>query len=150
MTAETTVMPGSKTRSDEITGGCLCGAVRFAFAGPPAPAAYCHCSDCRRTTGSAFNLSLPAELAGFRIVAGAPKGFTKQADSGMPLTRHFCPDCGAPLFTSSPAHPDRVYVKAGALDDPAAVVPVWQSWLRSAVPWAHIPADLPGSARDRG
>jgi hypothetical protein len=125
-----------------ITGGCLCGNVRFAYNGIVGAAAYCHCSDCRRSTGSAFNVSVAMEVAHFEIVTGLPKGFTKKADSGNELTRHFCPECGSPLFTSSPHHPDLVYVKAGAFDNPELVQPAYQSWTRSSVPWAAIRAEL--------
>jgi len=135
--------------TDITTGSCLCGNVTFEYAGDVGDAAYCHCTDCRKTTGSAFNISVGLPLTGFRIVNGTPKTFTKTADSGRALTRHFCGDCGAPLFTSSPSHPDTVYVKAGALDDPGAVKPAYQSWTRSRVNWSKIPDDLPGFKTDR-
>ncbi|RAH97743.1 aldehyde-activating protein [Acuticoccus sediminis] len=131
------------------TGGCLCGAVRFVVAGPIGPAAYCHCSDCRRTTGSAFNVSIGVPVTSFALLSGTPKGFTATAESGNALTRHFCPDCGAPLYTSSPHHPDRIFVKAGAFDDHAVVAPAHQSWMRSRVAWAGIDPDLPAYDRDR-
>jgi hypothetical protein len=133
--------------ADVATGGCLCGAVRFEYSGSMEAAAYCHCSDCRRVTGSAFNVSLPMLLTQFRIVRGAPRGYARMADSGNTLTRYFCSECGSPLFTSSPVHPDRVYVKGGALDDPSLVRPGTQRWLRSRVPWADIPPDLPGHGK---
>ena len=129
--------------STSITGGCLCARVRFACAAPLGEAAYCHCADCRKCTGSAFNVSVGVETRSFAITAGSPRGFAKQADSGMELTRHFCPDCGSPLFTSSPRHPDRVYVKAGAFDDPKFIEPAYQSWTRSSVSWATIRPGLP-------
>ena len=44
--------------AEGITGGCLCGAVRFAYTGAVGPGAYCHCTDCRRITGSAFSISV--------------------------------------------------------------------------------------------
>jgi hypothetical protein len=125
-----------------ITGGCLCSNVRFAYTGTLGTAAYCHCSDCRKCTGSAFNVSVAMEIKDFKITTGSPKGFTKSGASGNELTRHFCPDCGSPLFTSSPCHPDLVYVKAGAFDDPMIVQPAHQSWTRSSVPWAVIRAGL--------
>ena len=132
-----------------VTGGCLCTNVRFAYTGTLGEAAYCHCSDCRKCTGSAFNVSVRVERKHFAITAGQSKGFTKQADSGNELTRHFCSDCGSPLFTSSPSHPDLVYVKAGAFDDPTLVHSVRQSWTRSSVPWAVIEAGLPSYEEDR-
>jgi hypothetical protein len=133
-----------------VTGGCLCGNVRYDYAGAVGPATYCHCADCRKCTGSAFNIGVRVEVRQFRIVKGNPKGFTKQGDSGNELTRHFCPDCGSPLYTSSPRHPDFFYVKAGSLDDPAIVRPVQQIWTSSMVPWATISQGLPGYPKGRG
>ncbi|MEH2513703.1 hypothetical protein V1291_005057 [Nitrobacteraceae bacterium AZCC 1564] len=136
---------------ERILGGCLCGAVRFAVAGNLASAAYCHCADCRKCTGSAFNVSVPVAVQDFELLSGQTNGFTKIADSGRELTRHFCPGCGSPLFTSSPRHPDRIYVKAGSFDDPSLIAPAYQSWVNSSVAWAKIPADLPsfGGSNDQ-
>jgi hypothetical protein len=137
------------TSHNVFTGGCLCGAVRFKVCGSIAAAAYCHCADCRKCTGSAFNVSVPVDVAKFKLLSGNPKGFTKTADSGNELTRHFCPDCGSPLFTSSPHHLDRVYVKAGAFDDPSIIVPAHQSWASASVPWSNIPPELPSYSKGR-
>jgi hypothetical protein len=130
-----------------ITGRCLCGRVTYEFSGSIGPATYCHCEDCRRCTGSAFNIGVRLAVAGFRITSGEPKSFTKRGDSGRELTRHFCPDCGSPLFTSAPLHPDHIYVKAGTLDDPGIVEPGHQSWVVSAVPWSQIGPYLPSFPR---
>lgn len=124
------------------TGRCLCGFVCFEVSGDVEAAAYCHCSDCRKCTGSAFVVSFPVLTANFKLVSGSPKPFTKTGDSGNELTRHFCPECGSPLFTSSPRHPDRIYVKAGVLDDPAVIKPAYQSWVASSVTWATIAPTL--------
>ena len=128
----------------------MCGAVRFAYGGKVGAAASCHCQDCRRCTGSAFNVGVAFETASFEVVSGQPKEFTKRADSGNELARHFCPECGSPLYTSSPRHPDLVYLKAGALDDPALVQPGYQSWHGSAVSWSMIEPGLPAYEKGRG
>jgi hypothetical protein len=133
-----------------LTGQCLCGACRFEISGGVGPANYCHCADCRRATGSAFNIGVRVDIAGFKMSEGSPRAFTKVGDSGGQLMRHFCADCGSPLFTSSPQHPQFVYVKAGVLDDPYVVVPSHQSWIQSEVSWAHIPDDLPLYSKGRG
>ena len=136
----------------KITGSCLCGNVAFEYTGDIADAAYCHCSDCRKTTGSAFNISIGLQADLFTISKGTPREYSKTADSGRQLTRHFCGDCGAPLYTSSSLQPEKIYVKAGALDDPGVVRPAYQSWTRSQVKWSKIPDDLPGfdTERDAG
>ncbi|MSP47831.1 MAG: GFA family protein [Alphaproteobacteria bacterium] len=135
--------------SPAITGGCLCGTIRYEYKSEVGPASYCHCTDCRKCTGSAFNVGVRVDAKLFRIVQGSPKEFNKAADSGNYLSRHFCSDCGSPLYTSSPRHPESLYVKAGSFDDPAVVRPAYQSWLSSKVPWAVIRADLPGFLKGR-
>ncbi len=125
-----------------IQGRCLCGHVTYEYGGSVGPANYCHCEDCRRCTGSAFNIGVRFDLADFRITGGSPKEFTKQSDSGNELTRHFCPECGSPIFTSAPKHPAFVYVKAGTLDDPSVVEPGHQSWVVSAVSWSQIDRNI--------
>lgn len=126
-----------------VTGGCLCGSTRYRYEGEIGPANYCHCEDCRRCTGSAFNIGVRVAAHGFRLIKGVPKSFTKAGDSGNELTRHFCPECGSPLYTSSPRHLDWVYIKAGSLDDPSSVQPSHQNWTVSRVPWAAIPSGIP-------
>lgn len=132
-----------------VEGGCLCGAVRYACEGEIGPAGYCHCTDCRRITGSAVNVSVRVPLKAFQLLSGSPKGFTKRADSGTELTRHFCGDCGAPLYTSSPRHPEAIYVKAGSLDDGSEVAPTSQAWTASAVAWARIPDGIASYEKGR-
>lgn len=117
--------------------GCLCGAVTF-VCDSLGSAGYCHCEDCRRCTGSAFNVSVRCPTAEFRITSGDLGRFTKVGGSGFELTRSFCRSCGSPIFTSSPLDPSVIYIKAGALDDPDAVKPTLEAWVRSKVAWANI------------
>jgi hypothetical protein len=132
-----------------ISGRCLCGHVAYEYLGEVGQANYCHCEDCRRYTGGAFNIGVRFDAAKFRVISGDPKGFTKLGDSGRELTRHFCSECGSSLFTSSPRHPDCVYVKAGSLDDPTIVKPDHQSWTASAVPWGQIERELASFRKGR-
>ena len=131
-----------------VTGGCLCGAVRYTYDGEPGPVGICHCADCRKVTGSAFNAGMKLSADLFRV-SGKLGQFTKAADSGNELTRYFCANCGSPIYGDSPDRPDVVFVRAGTLDDPSTVQLSHQSWTRSAVDWAHIPPDLPSFEKDR-
>lgn len=132
-----------------LTGGCLCGAVRYRYEGEVRGASYCHCADCRRVSGSAFGVSVPVDAGGFQITTGEPKGFTKAGDSGRSVTRYFCSNCGSPLFTVPPLDPDIRFIKAGSLDDPSVVQPSRQSWTRSRVAWAVIDPNLPAYEKGR-
>jgi hypothetical protein len=126
-----------------IRGRCLCGHVAYEYSGSLGPAHYCHCEDCRRCTGSAFNTAVRIDRAAFRLTGGEVKGFTKRGDSGNELTRHFCPECGSPVYTASPRHPEYIFVKAGTFDDPTMVNPIRQFWMSSAVPWRRIAENIP-------
>jgi hypothetical protein len=132
-----------------VTGGCCCGRVRYEYDGALGTAGYCHCEDCRRISGSAFGVSVRAAASKFRIVAGTPKAFTKSADSGRPVTRFFCPDCGSPIYTQPPLHPETVFIKAGSLDDPTLAVPDRQAWTVSRVSWASIDPGIASYERGR-
>lgn len=132
-----------------VTGGCLCGAVRYEYRGEVGTAGYCHCSDCRHISGSAFGVSVRVQASGFRVVSGAPHGFTKTGDSGRQVTRYFCRDCGSPLFTAPPRHPEVYFIKAGSLDDPSLVKPDREAWTRSRVDWATIPPGLASYTTNR-
>lgn len=133
--------------SKPITGGCLCGTVRFSYTGEPGSASYCHCSDCRRATGGPYAVSVRLDAAKL-AVTGETRSYTKTSDAGKPITRHFCPACGSPLFTRSPDGPT-AYVKAGAFDDPSVVTPTVEIWTRSAVSWGRVSDGLERHERDR-
>ena len=128
--------------ANTIQGHCLCGYITYEYTGPVGPAHYCHCEDCRRCTGSAFNIGVRFNVPDFRITSGKPKAFTKNGDSGNELTRHFCPECGSPVYTSAATHPEYVYVKAGTINDPTIVKPIQQNWVVSSVPWSQIDPTL--------
>ena len=88
-----------------MTGGCLCGAVRYESTGEPGFALLCHCRDCQRQSGSAFAAGWRVPAAGFRVTQGEPKLYVRAADSGNQITRAFCPDCGTMLFLRVSARP---------------------------------------------
>ncbi|MHC4105445.1 MAG: GFA family protein [Planctomycetota bacterium] len=129
--------------SGQLTGGCLCKEVRYQYQGELKEAAYCHCPDCRRTTGSAFCVGVGVEAKNLEIISGIVKAYTKTADSGNKITREFCPKCGSPLFTKVDAFPHTVWIKAGSLDEPELIKPTHQTWTGKAVKWAYIDDDLP-------
>jgi hypothetical protein len=94
------------------TGGCLCGAVRYAVFGPLRPIVMCHCTQCRRMTGHLM-AATAARHADFRLVAdGGLKWYT----SSEAARRGFCARCGSTLFWQG-AGRDYLAIAAGTLDD---------------------------------
>ena len=119
-----------------ITGGCLCGRVRYTVTGEPAFSGLCHCRNCQRYTGSAFE-ALIAFPAASVSVQGELKTYDDTGDSGQPVHRHFCPNCGSGVVNEVDVLPGVMIVLAGTLDDPAAFKPAMDVYWSSAQPWVH-------------
>jgi hypothetical protein len=107
---------------DEVTGGCLCGAVRVAASGEPNRVAVCHCLDCRKHHGAVFY---------------AAAILTKEAGVIERETRHWgtrqlCPRCASSVFARCD---DEVEVHLGALDAPDRFTPSYESWTLRRETW---------------
>ena len=119
-----------------MTGGCLCGRVRYTVTGEPAFSGLCHCRNCQRYTGSAFE-ALIAFPAASVSVQGELKTYDDTGDSGQPVHRRFCPNCGSGVVNEVDALPGVTIVLAGTLDDPAAFKPTMDVYWSNAQPWVH-------------
>src|SRR5258706_15166183 len=104
-----------------LTGGCLCGGVRFEVSEPLQGALYCHCRRCQRRTGTAFSVSALTVPGSFRITAGDELVRTWSPPDGW--AKSFCGVCGGHLFTTSPENPELVSVRMGALDEDPGIRP---------------------------
>lgn len=124
-----------------ITGGCLCGKVRYSAEAEPTFVGLCHCHDCQRFTGSAFGavIGLPKSAV---TVRGILKAFTKPGDSGKAMERRFCPECGASVMDEAQMMPGVVMITIGTLDDPSWVKPTSQIFCASAQPWVQLGGEL--------
>lgn len=125
-----------------FTGGCLCGAVRYSCTGEPMMAGHCHCEDCRRSSGSGHCSHLGVAEASVAL-AGETKGYSRPADSGNLVTRHFCPICGAAIFSTNVAMPGMVFLRASSLDDLEVFKPQMHVYAARAASWDRPGADLP-------
>lgn len=125
-----------------ITGGCLCGAVRFTIDAEPIAVRACWCRDCQHlAAGSAtINVIFPSDKI---AITGETRTYSSHADSGNILHRRFCPNCGTPLFSEAEVRPHLIIVRAGTLDDPEIAKPQSAIWTASAPGWAHIDPELP-------
>ncbi len=125
-----------------ITGGCLCGAVRFRVLEGPISARVCWCKVCQKigAGGPTVNAAFRTETVS---VEGTLKDYVSIADSGNRMHRRFCPDCGTHLFSAAEARPHLIFIRAGALGYPEIVKPAATIWTASAPSWACIDPDLP-------
>lgn len=118
----------------KVTGGCLCGQVRYESDADPQMIAICHCSHCQKVSGSAFsvNLAMPAESV---RMTGDLTTYEDVGTSGKPVLRMFCDKCGSSIGSDVKAFPGLLFLKAGTLDDASWVQPGLEIWTDSAQSW---------------
>jgi hypothetical protein len=127
----------------ERYGGCLCGAVRYTLSGRPVAAGVCYCRDCQYASGGAPAHGMRMRRRDVTLLQGEPRVFRGPAASGHEVARHFCPECGTPLFVASTAAPRLLSVLAGSLDEPGDFRPGGSMWVAAAQPWHVVDPDLP-------
>jgi len=125
-----------------LTGGCQCGAVRYAIAADEPLVYACHCRECQKQSASAFGLSLPASWSDLAI-EDERATWDRPTDSGSTTICHFCPTCGTRLFHASSGDSGRVTVKAGTLDDTTPLVPLAHIWVERKQPWVVLDPATP-------
>jgi len=125
----------------QLTGACLCGAVRYTTLADPVVSGLCHCRDCQRFTGSAFGAMFIVSKEGLTI-NGTIKTFTSLGGSGKPILRHFCPECGSSIAEETGNAPGRVILNIGTLDDPKSVTPAREIFCDDALPWVRTTGDM--------
>ena len=134
--------------SEPLTGGCLCGAIRYSVDATIERLVACYCSDCRRATGAGGSINAVVPASKFRLIQGATKVFSKKADSGNDLHRHFCGDCGSWLYNPVGGDPGRLVLKAGTFDRHDGMKLMLNVWTSSRAPWAPMDASLPNHEKN--
>ena len=105
--------------SGHFEASCLCGGITLSYSGIVGPANYCHCEDCRRANGSAFNIGVRVDLKDLQIEATTEiRRYKYIGGNGREIIRCFCGACGSPVFTLHPAKPEFAWVKAGIINQP--------------------------------
>jgi hypothetical protein len=117
-----------------VTGGCLCGAVRFRAALPAKWVAHCHCSMCRRAHGAGFVTwaGFPAESVSIESGKDALHRYRSSAQA----TRSFCSQCGSTMFFESGNWPGETHVALGSLDSADGLEPQAHAYWRNRAGWA--------------
>lgn len=110
------------------TGGCQCGAVRFAVTDPLGEASICYCRMCQKATGGAFGLFVHVDRDGLNWTRGTPKRFA----SSNVAQRGFCGECGTPLTWE---YDGGIDITVAAFDKAAEIEPVVQMAFDGQFTW---------------
>jgi hypothetical protein len=121
----------------KFEGGCLCGKVRYSGEAEPIFAGVCHCTNCQKSSGTAFNtvVAVPKPTI---TMTGPVKTYEGKGDTGNAVFKLFCPECGSPVAEEAAIMADVVMIPVGTLDDPSTATPAMQIYCDSAMPWAVL------------
>jgi hypothetical protein len=107
------------------TGGCLCGAVRYSVRGEPAHVVRCHCTSCRKESGSAFSVFAHWPVEAFELT-----GELSSYDG-----RGFCPRCGSRVLDTTNTE-TFIEIRLGSLDEaPFELRPEHEAWVKRRESW---------------
>lgn len=123
-----------------LEGGCHCGAVRYRVEGEAQHSAFCHCSDCRKSSGAPATVwsAFPADR--FTVIAGEAKVYNGAGEA----YRHFCGTCGTGLwYVNEPYLPGVVDIQTATLDNPEALPPQIHIQAAEKLSWMAAADDLP-------
>lgn len=126
------------TQTARATGACLCGAVRYELTGTLRKVVYCHCEQCRRTSGH-FAAATACPMEHLTITESAGLKWYRSSDTAE---RGFCERCGASLFWK-PDHNKYMGIMAGAIDTPTGLTSGEHIYAADASDYYTIGDDLP-------
>jgi len=126
--------------SQNIVGGCACGAIRCETDAAPVAMLNCHCRDCQRASGSGYATILVVPKATVRI-RGEPRYYKTVGNAGRAVERGFCAVCGSPVMSKLERLPDILVLTAASLDDPSLYKPAMDTFTNSAWHWDAMTAE---------
>ena len=121
----------------QMTGGCVCGQVRYSANAEPMFTGVCHCTNCQKQSGTAFNVVVAVPQAALTI-QGSPKTYIAKGDSGSDNVRKFCPNCGSTILSEPALMPGASIIRAGTLDDTSWLKPTMEIYCDSKQSWVDL------------
>ena len=123
-----------------IRGSCLCGQVKYEIRGQAQFMYYCHCSMCRKASGSSFatNMMIAAE----DLVLTSGDAYIKGYESSPNEFRYFCSECGSPIYGQSSAREGLLSIRCGSLNEDPGTRPQAHFHSKSKAPWFEITDQL--------
>lgn len=128
---------------DVLTGGCLCGAIRYRAEGPVIRVNHCHCEMCRRASGAIAATWAAVPVAGFSTSGATPAEF-RASDFA---TRSFCAKCGSTLFWKRDGAA-KIDLSVGTIDDAGAIGAGRHDWVEGRLGGFVLDAHLPAFRAD--
>ena len=122
-----------------LTGGCLCGGVRFEVVEPLLAASYCHCTRCQRRTGTGASAQARLAPGSLRITSG--EELVREFEPPDGFVKVFCSACGSALWSRRRDRGEPFGVRLGAFDADPGIRPSFRQFVAYAAAWEPIPDD---------
>lgn len=115
---------------------CLCTEIEFEVIGSFADVRLCHCTKCRKVSGSAFSANAKISRRNWKLKKG--QEFVVEYEQAPGIFRAFCGKCGSPIYARLDRDPDNIRVRLGSFDNPEGVNVLGHVWVSSKAPWYDI------------
>jgi hypothetical protein len=122
-----------------LTGGCMCGGVRFEITEPLGVAGYCHCTRCQRRSGTAASVQARIAPGSLNVTAG--EALIRSYDPPEGFSKLFCSACGSALWSRHPTDHEVRAVRLGVLDSDPGVRPSYRQFVAYAAVFEPLPDD---------
>ncbi len=132
-------MPADAPRKPHLSGGCQCGAIRYALYTEPSKVGLCHCRMCQKAAGAPFGVFAVVDAVDFAWTRGKPASWM----SSNRAYRDFCATCGTPL-AFRPLDKPIMEMMAGSLDQPDKAPPQFEVGREGKLAWIAMLHELPG------
>jgi len=123
------------------SGKCLCGTVNINITGEISDIIHCHCSLCRKNSGTAYATNGFINTADFEIISG--ENCLTEFSTKPGRSRHFCTKCGSPVFSSNDQDPSRLRIRLGIITSDISERPISHNFVTSKANWEDLDAELP-------
>ncbi|WP_199608799.1 GFA family protein [Flocculibacter collagenilyticus] len=122
-------------------GSCLCKQVKFELTGEISSIIHCHCSKCRKSSGTAYATNGFINRSDLTITEG--KQLISFYEMSPGKKRHFCQVCASPLYSSNASDTNRLRLRLGALDTAISERPISHNFVSSKADWDTVESSLP-------
>ncbi len=122
-------------------GSCLCQRIQYELTAELGDFGYCHCTSCRKASGSAHAANAPIRRANFCLLRGTE--VLREFESSPGMFRAFCTNCGSPIYAYLSKNPDYLGIRLGTLDTPFSKQPLGHKFVAEKAMWEPINDGLP-------
>ncbi|MDH3714895.1 MAG: GFA family protein [Gammaproteobacteria bacterium] len=122
-------------------GSCLCGHINYRIEGELSNFGYCHCTSCRKASGSSHGANAGLHRSKFELMD--PHGWLREYESSPGKLRAFCSNCGSPVYAYLNSTPDIIRIRLGSLDTPFTKHAKAHTFVSDKASWEVIDGDLP-------